>query len=185
MATRKKKPTGTKTAALAPSNSQFPVSDDRSPGNRPVAAPAELADTNREIKPGHTYFTYIRDERKQPIATLAIIADEEHIGWCSVGVAVCAPGDKFDRKVGRNIAEGRAKKLLTDDSRLSREFSFYENENDLNSHLYKSGIPAILSSLALGGLSKANKQYRAREGFRPFPRRVATAALRQAVEQSF
>jgi len=55
-------------------------------------------------------FYYIRDERRNPIATIASILYTDNMGVThkSFGASVCHPNDKFDKKVGRSIALHRA-----------------------------------------------------------------------------
>ena len=57
-------------------------------------------ETRRKIKVEHFY-----NEKNQPVVTIATIeADEEF----AAGVAICSKKDRFNGKLGRKIALGRA-----------------------------------------------------------------------------
>ena len=43
---------------------------------------------------------------RRPVATTAHVVDKE--GNVAIGVAICSPKDRFNRKIGRKIAIGRA-----------------------------------------------------------------------------
>ena len=52
-----------------------------------------------------TYFYYLRDKNKRPLVTICLhcIGDKYYRG-----VAICSPKDSPVKRVGRNIAFGRA-----------------------------------------------------------------------------
>lgn len=59
---------------------------------------------------------YVRDNRKQPFATVAIMKDSDG-KWCR-GVSICSDKDSFIKRVGRQIAIDRCLKAYhshTDD----------------------------------------------------------------------
>jgi hypothetical protein len=65
----------------------------------------------------NTKFAYLRDTRnKKRILTIARRVDPEN-GETSIGFAVCSPKDNFNKKKGREIAEGRMREapLFHDD----------------------------------------------------------------------
>lgn len=74
------------------------------------------------MKPKISYFkesvaklrfpTKISDVVKFEDRLFAAVAAIEHEGIVFGGVAMCREGDQFNRKIGRNIAIGRAEKLL-------------------------------------------------------------------------
>ena len=55
------------------------------------------------------YFYYMRGRDNHPLVTVCLLVSNPHI---SRGVAVCGLMDNPDKKVGRNRAEGRARRAL-------------------------------------------------------------------------
>jgi len=55
------------------------------------------------------FFHYERDNRRRPVVTHCVLFDED-TGLFSMGTAVCSKKDQPVKRVGRQIAEGRAKK---------------------------------------------------------------------------
>ena len=50
-------------------------------------------------------FCYIRDDKKRPIITICSVKQDWRI---AKGIAICSKRDQPNKKIGRNIAEGRA-----------------------------------------------------------------------------
>jgi len=52
---------------------------------------------------------YVRDEKRNPIGAVVALSPTK------VGFSLCHPRDKWDRKIGLKIAEGRAKQYGLED----------------------------------------------------------------------
>lgn len=59
--------------------------------------------------------TYIRDKSRLPLACVVAIRKEDEPDFLYVGISVWNGKDKFDKRLARRIAEGRAKKVLRSD----------------------------------------------------------------------
>ena len=69
-------------------------------------------------------FYYFRDDLKNPVITVCLLKDGEHVAR---GVAICSAKDPILKRKGRGIARGRALQALTKQQTLlpvSREEAF-------------------------------------------------------------
>ncbi len=80
------------------------------------------------------FIMYLRDDRNRPIGTRCILVDGDKAAF---GMAMCSDKENPSKKVGKAIAEGRAKKLLFKEKvemlpTRKGDFFFYKGLNYLN-----------------------------------------------------
>jgi hypothetical protein len=68
-----------------------------------------MVDERPKEKTMKTYFYYMRDEENRPVITCCYIITPD---GCARGMAICSDADNPNKKVGRQIAEGRAFRAL-------------------------------------------------------------------------
>lgn len=61
-----------------------------------------------DSKTGRTYIYYIKDDSGRTLGTVCLILGQD--GKWNRGVAVCSDKDRFDKRQGRSVAIGRARR---------------------------------------------------------------------------
>lgn len=80
-----------------------------------------------------TYFRYVRTKRGVNHGAIALIEDGGKVG---LGISVCHPSDKFDKKVARDIAVQRAQESFG-----KAPYSFYELVDNVWQEELESYLP--------------------------------------------
>ena len=115
----------------------------------------------RRRKMDRTYFYYLRDKNKRPLVTICLhcIGDKYYRG-----VAICSPKDSPVKRVGRNIAFGRALQAVKKGERKEglinrpEALDVYLLTSEDNSYFeYNSTDKAILDSFEKKLVKKAGE----------------------------
>jgi hypothetical protein len=96
------------------------------------------------------YFYYLRDDNNKPIVTVCLIKTGDIV---TKGIAICSERDNPVKKVGRNIAAGRAVKaqlygmdtLPVSERGLEQYGQVYESDVEELTPMYKSVFTPYLS----------------------------------------
>lgn len=112
-----------------------------------------------------TRVVYLRDERKFPIAAIALTRRREDPDAVAVGVSIWNPKDAFNKALGRKIAVGRSQTLIGGRPTNYDNLAFYVIGRD---------------DLTVHGLVSAIYEVCLETGVEPFPRRVMKALARAA-----
>lgn len=107
-------------------------------------------------------FVYLRDKRDQPISCIAVSYDKED-KKISFAISTLNPKDKFNKKLGREVAEGRLIKtpytivLTKESSEITAHYITRCILEDLN--MWSEGtLPARTRKAALRWLEQAAKK---------------------------
>jgi len=85
-------------------------------------------------------FFYLRDNKKRPFGTMALIQDGP---LTKIGISLCRPGDPWSKQMGQNIAFGRAEEKnaivlnYSDNPSLAQILSLAKSSKDR----HKDGVP--------------------------------------------
>jgi len=100
------------------------------------------------------YFRYIRDENRRPMITRCLIYDPAS-NLVTFGQAVCSDKDSPSKKIGKAIAEGRAKKANRAVPEFSRKGDMEFVKRCRSPHFH---IDQFLEQRELGWLHKQMEQ---------------------------
>ena len=100
------------------------------------------------------YFRYIRDDKRRPVITRCLIYDPM-TNLVKFGQAVCSDKDNPNKKIGKAIAEGRAKKAFDVIPEFSRkgEMEFVKRCRSPHFHIH-----AFLEGNELGWIYRQMEQ---------------------------